>query len=267
MKENKVILITGASAGIGKQTAMYLAKRGYTVYGGSRTRPSEMEFKWVELDVTNEDSVQRAVQGIIDQEGRIDVLVNNAGLGIIGPLEETSQALIARVFETNVFGLLRVTRAVLPAFRKQKTGLVINISSIAAETGLPFRGIYSASKAAVQRITESLSMEVRPFDIKVCSILPGDVASAINSNRLVADVSDELPYKDNFDRIHAQVNEEVSHAQDPLSIAVVVEKIIKTPHPHLHYAVGPFLQKFSITLKKFLPPRIYERIILKFYGL
>ncbi len=267
MTTAKVVLVTGASSGIGRSVATYLRERGYLVFGGSRSRPEACPFRWVQLDVTSDESVKAAIGEILSQAGRIDVLINNAGLGIIGPLEETSMDLTRQAFGTNVFGLLRVTGEVLPVMRAQGSGTIINISSIAAETGLPFRGIYSATKAAVERITETLSMEVKPFHIRVCSVLPGDVASSINQNRLVAAASSGLPYKNDFDRIHAQVNREVSGAQDPLTIARVLGQIICSPHPKLHYAVGPFLQKFSITLKKILPQRLYERIILKFYGL
>ncbi|MPR32784.1 SDR family oxidoreductase [Salmonirosea aquatica] len=264
---SKVILITGASSGIGHSAAEYLSGLGYRVFGSSRTQPQEAHFEWVCMDVTSEDSVREAVEEVLERAGRLDVLINNAGLGIVGPLEETTDELIYQVFNTNVMGALRICRRVIPIFRKQGHGLILNISSIAAEIGLPFRGIYSATKASLDALTESLSMELKEFNIHVCSLLPGDIATSINQNRLVASLQKNSVYAHNFAKVHRQIKEEVSNADKPIVIAKAIARIIETPSPRLHYTVGPILQKTAIWLRILLPQRFFERLLMLFYGM
>lgn len=263
----KVILITGASSGIGRSMAEYLTEQGHNVYGTSRSRPEGATFKWVCLDVTSEESVHQAVQKVLAEAGTIDVLINNAGLGLAGPLEETSDELICKAFNTNVMGMLRLCRATIPIFRKQRRGLIINISSIAATTGLPFRGIYGATKASLQILTESLSMELKDFNIQVCSVMSGDIATNINQNRLIVDLAPDSVYAHNFPKVHQQINEEVSSAAHPITIAKAVARIIDSPRPKLHYVVGPFVQKSSIWIRRLVPQRFFERMMMWFYGM
>ncbi len=254
--------------GIGRSLAEYFSKQGHRVYGTSRKPLAEaVSFQVLTMDVTDEHSVQSAVSQIIEAEGRLDVVINNAGLGIIGALEEVPDTMIHQVFETNVWGLLRVCRAVLPQMRKQHNGLIVNVSSVAATMGLPYRGIYSASKAAVEVLTESLSMEVQPFGIRVCSVLPAEVKTSINTNRLVADVNDSSPYQSAIEAMNVKVKAAINSAADPMYIVKTIEQIINSPSPKLHYVKGPFLQKISILLKKILPDRVFERILKKHYGL
>jgi NAD(P)-dependent dehydrogenase (short-subunit alcohol dehydrogenase family) len=263
-----VILITGASSGIGRSTAEYLTSKGHTVYGTIRKPLTEsVIFKTVTMDVSDATSIQRAVNEILNNESRIDILINNAGLGMIAAVEEASEDMIQKLFDTNVWGLIRVCKAVLPTMRQQRKGLIINISSIAGTMGLPFRGLYSASKAAVEVLTESLSLETRPFGIAVCSVLPGDVRTNINQNRMVGESGAESPYFDIVTAMNTKVNEEVGKAEDPLYIARTIEKIIASTNPKLHYVAGPPLQKLSIWLKRLLPDRLYEQILAKHYGL
>ncbi len=263
----KVILITGASSGIGKSTAEFLTAKGYRVFGASRKKPEHSNFEWICMDVTREDMVKSAIDQILEKAGRIDVLVNNAGLGIVGPLEETTDELIYKVFNTNVMGVLRVCRTIIPIFREQGGGLIINISSIAAEMGLPYRGIYCATKASLEILTESLSMELKEFKIKVCSILPGDTSTSINQNRLVAQPRNSSVYAKTFFHIQRQINQEVSEAPPPTAIARTVAMIVEKENPRLHYTVGPVLQKAAIMLHSILPQRIFERMLMRFYGM
>lgn len=264
---SKVVLITGTSSGIGRSTAEYLSGLGHRVFGASRTRPREANFEWVKMDVTNQESVREAVGQVLERVGRIDVLINNAGLGIVGPLEETTDELICQVFNTNVMGFLRVSRAVIPIFRKQKQGKIITISSIAGEMGLPFRGVYSATKASIEALTESLSMELMEFNIQVCSLLPGDIATSINQNRLVVELKPDSVYASSFAKIHRQINEEVSNADKPIVIARAIAHIIEAPRARLHYTVGPFLQKAAIWMRILLPQRFFERLLMRFYDM
>lgn len=264
----KVILITGASTGIGRATADSLAQAGYRVYGTSRYPFREaVAFQTLILDVNNEASIQLAVSQLLQRESRIDVLINNAGLGIIGALEEIPEDMIQRVFDTNVWGLLRVCRAVLPAMRHQGDGLIINVGSIAGRMGLPFRGIYSASKAAVEILTETLNIELKPFGVRACSVLPGDVRTNINATRLVALNQNGSPYRPYVEDMNTKVNAEVSNAADPIYIAKTIEKIINTSSPEIHYIAGPFLQRASLWLKRFLPSRVFEYLLRENYGM
>ena len=264
----KVILITGASTGIGRATAEYLTQAGYRVYGTSRHPFKEIvAFQTLILDVNDEVSVQSAVSQLLQRESRIDILINNAGLGIIGALEEVPQDMIQRVFDTNVWGLLRVCRAVLPAMRHQGNGLIINVGSIAGRMGLPFRGIYSASKAAVEMLTETLNIELKPFGIRACSVLPGDVRTNINETRLVAVNQNGSPYRRSVEEMNVKVNAEVSNAAEPIYIAKTIEKIITASSPKIHYVAGPFLQRASLWLKRFLPSRVFEYLVRENYGM
>ena len=265
--DTKVVIVTGASSGIGFRTASYLSSKGYTVFGASRSLVQTDLFEWIKMDVTSEESVKNAIDYVWNKMGRIDVIINNAGLGLVGPLEETTNDFVERIFKTNVVGVISVARVVMPYLRQQKSGLIINISSIAAAMGLPYRGIYSASKAAVEIITEALSIEVKNQGITVCSVLPGDIATSINQNRLVVPLSETSIYKQEFDRIQKQIKKEVSTAHDPLMIAEAIGKIIESKRPKLHYKVGPFFQRITGALKIILPQRWFERLLMKFYGI
>ena len=171
----KVVLITGASSGIGKVTAQHLAGLGYRVYGtsrkaenGNRTFSDENSNGFIEmvnLDVCDNQSAKKAVEYVIEQEGRIDVLINNAGFGISGAIEETTEEEALAQFNTNFFGMHRMCRNVLPIMRKQKKGLIINIGSVAGQFSIPYQSMYSASKYAMESYTESLRMEVRDWGI------------------------------------------------------------------------------------------------------
>ncbi|MEN7548228.1 SDR family oxidoreductase [Rapidithrix thailandica] len=269
MSDNKVVFITGASSGIGRSIAMYLHQKGLKVYGTTRKtpQPGQEVFPLVQMDVNNEASVHTAIQKVIEKEGRLDVLINNAGLGIAGALEDTPIEKVEQVFDTNVYGILRTCQTVLPYMRQQHSGLIINISSIAAQMGLPFRGIYSASKAAVEALTETLSMEVKPFGIQICSIQPGDFNTNINQNRVVAESPENSPYKTQFEKIHQQIHKEVQHAGDPQQVAKQAYQIIQSRQPQLTYMVGKPLQKLSTQVKKLVSGRLFEKILLKHYGL
>jgi NAD(P)-dependent dehydrogenase (short-subunit alcohol dehydrogenase family) len=265
---SKIILITGASMGIGLSVAEHFTQLGHRVYGTSRKPMTEdVSFTLLTMDVMSEESVQMAVNQIIEKEGRIDIVINNAGLGIVAALEEVPESKIQQVFETNVWGTLRVCKAVLPQMRKQGSGLIINVSSVAGTMGLPFRGIYSASKAAVEVLTESLSMEVQPFGIKVCSILPSEVKTNINANRLTEISNQNSPYQTVIETMNEKVNAAIDSAADPMYIVRAIEKIVNSPSPKLHYVEGPALQKMSIWLKRLLPDRMFEGILKKHYGL
>lgn len=264
----KVILITGASSGIGKITAEYLASNGYVVYGTSR-KPKEqgLNFKLLALDVRNKKSIDLAVAEVIKNEGRIDVLINNAGMGITGPIEDTPTDEMRQVFETNFFGAIEVMKSVLPIMRDQKEGLIINVTSIAGYMGLPFRGIYSATKGALEIVSEAVSMEVQNFGIKVCNVAPGDFATNIASGRYHTPVYDESAYKDMYQKNLDLMDSHVDEGNDPVDMAKAIKNIIRDSNPKVHYKVGAMMQKFSIVLKRILPDRMYEKLLMNHYGM
>lgn len=264
----KVVIITGASAGMGAVTAKHLSDRGFQVYGASRraqTGQKNSHFTELKMDVADEQSVADAVAYVMREAGRIDVLVNNAGISLIGSIEDTSNAEAKGVFETNVFGLMNVCRAVLPHMREASSGRIINISSIAGVMGLPYRGIYSASKAAVIAITEAMSAELKEFGIVVSAILPGDFKTSINEHRKVVEGAAESAYREQTTALSDLVTEEVATSADPILIAQAVEKMISQPNPSLIRMVGAPLQKLSTKLHFLLPGRWFERIIRSHY--
>ncbi len=267
---SKVILITGGSSGIGKSVATFLSEKGYIVYGTSRN-PNKIKetlsFKLIELDVTNLNSIKNAVNAIIKKEGKLDVLINNAGVGITGPIEETPDVEIKKAFQTNVFGPIDVIKAVLPQMRVQNFGLVINITSIAGYMGLPYRGVYSATKGTLELITEALRMEVKDFNIQMTNVAPGDFATNIASGRYHSPVLDKSPYKSPYGNTLNLMNDHVDEGGDPIEMARVIFKIINTKRPKIHYKVGAFMQKFSVTLKRILPDKVYEQLLLNHYKL
>ncbi|MDB5232728.1 MAG: oxidoreductase [Chitinophagaceae bacterium] len=262
----KTILITGASTGLGETIGNYLSKKGHTVYGTSRTIEGQARpFHTLNMDVGNKESIDKAVQQIIAAHGRIDVLINNAGLGIASPIETVSIEDLQNVFDTNVTGIVRTCQSVLPHMREKKSGLIINISSIAAETGLPYRGIYSATKAAVERITEAMRIELAPFNIHICSVQPGGTKTDINKNRLKVTLPEDNVYKENFERTYELINKSVSNGLEPEIFAVLIDQIINSSKVKACYRVGKPVEKISVLLKKFLPATMYENMVKNHY--
>ena len=265
----KVVLVTGASSGIGKKVAEYLSEKGFVVYGTSRnpTITESITYELIPLDVTDSELITKAVNFVVEMEGQIDILINNAGKGITGPIEELSMEEIKANFDTNFFGLINLTQAVLPQMRHQKSGLIINISSIAGYIGLPYRGVYSASKSAVSIMTEALSTEVKQFGINIVDVAPGDFITNIAAGRFHAPVLDHSAYKNDYSKVLKQMNDEVATGLKTLVIAKAIYKIINKKNPKLHYKIGKPMQKFSIVLKRILPDRIYEKLIMNHYKL
>jgi len=212
-------------------------------------------------------TISNAVNEVISIEGRLDVLINNAGMGITGPIEETPTNEMRNVFNTNLFGAIDVMKAVLPQMRLQKSGLIINVTSIAGYMGLPFRGVYSATKGALEIVTEAIRMEVKSFGIEVTNVAPGDFATNIASGRYHTPVFENSPYKEAYQSNLNLMDTHVDSGSDPIEMAKAIYKIMNTPKPKIHYKVGDFMQKFSILLKKILPDTIYEKMLMNHYKL
>lgn len=264
----KVVLITGGSSGIGKSIGEYLSDKGYIVYGTSRN-PSKLKdfnaFMLLALDVADVSSIQSAVEIIKKKHGRIDVLINNAGAGITGPVEEIPEEEILKNFTTNYFGPINVTKAVLSLMRNQKEGLIINITSIAGYMGLPYRGVYSASKAALEITTEAWRMELKEFNIKMTNVAPGDFATNIAAGRYHAPIKKDSPYNKGYSKTLDLMNSHVDSGKDPLMMAKAVYHVMQQENPRVHYKVGEFMQKFSIVLKRILPDKMYEKLLMNHY--
>ncbi|MBC2845399.1 SDR family oxidoreductase [Winogradskyella flava] len=266
---SKVVLITGGSSGIGKSIGEFLQNKGFKVYGTSRIPNNypDSKFPIVALDVTRAETISECILEVLDKESKIDVLINNAGAGITGPIEEIPDTEIKRNFETNFFGPINVIKAVLPSMRQQNSGLVINITSIAGYMGLPFRGVYSASKGALELITEAFRMELKDFNIEMTNVAPGDFATNIAAGRYHAPVLEDSPYKKKYGKSLQMMNEHVDSGSDPKQMAEAIFKVIQTEKPKVHYKVGVFMQKLSIVLKRILPDKVYERLLMNHYKL
>ena len=266
---SKVVLITGGSSGIGKSIGEYLTEKGFSVYGTSRNpeRYTESKFPILQLDVKNIETIQQTITTIIKKEGRLDVVINNAGAGITGAIEEIPESEIKANFETNFFGPINVIKAVLPQMRKQQSGLIINITSIAGYMGLPYRGIYSASKGALELLTEAFRMELKDFNIKMTNIAPGDFATNIAAGRYHTPLLEHSPYKKPYGNTLELMNAHVDGGSNPNMMAHAVLKVINTKNPKTHYKVGAFMQKFSIVLKRILPDSVYEKLLINHYKL
>ena len=246
------VLITGCSSGFGLLTALHFARKGDTVYASMRNtaKSGELEqakqaeslpIEVVQLDVTDDQSVESAVRQVIDAAGRIDVLVNNAGIGAHGPIEETDDDEAKEIFETNFFGALRVTRAVVPKMREQRSGTIVNVSSLAGRVVAPYGGIYSASKYALEAASEALYYELHPFGVRVLLIEPGGFETAIEVGRRVArHFTEGSPYLDLEQRFEQSLTRLPGGGErgDPQVVAEAIYDAVHTDQPKLRYLVG-----------------------------
>jgi NAD(P)-dependent dehydrogenase (short-subunit alcohol dehydrogenase family) len=265
LKENKrVVLITGASSGIGLACATYLAERGFRVYGTSRrSSPESSAVTMLTADITDDRSVAGVVATVLDREGRLDIVVNNAGMGIAGPVEDTSIEEAKGQLEVNFFGAFRVCRAALPAMRSRGSGYIVNIGSIGGLIAIPYQGMYSASKFALEGLSETLRMEVRPFGIRVVIIEPGDHKTGITQNRQVT----QSTYGKSFEAALARTAHDEQSGPGPEQIARLLYRIVNQSNPRLRYTVGPVAQRVAVWLKRLLPNGVVEFGVRRYFGL
>lgn len=267
---SQVILVTGALSGLGKSIATHLHAMGHTVYGTTRNFKKYTDlpsFHLLELDLNNKESIDKAVALLKEKEGKVDVLINNAGVGIAGPIEETNLDEIRNNFEINFFKPLYIIQQILPIMRASSSGIIINITSIAGHMGLPFRGVYSASKSALSILTEALRLETVGQGIRIMTLAPGDYATDIASRRYHAPVIENSPYQQAYQHSLDMMNKHISTGNNPIEIAHKVAKLLNIQAPKPHYAAGSFLQKFSLVLKRILPQKTYEKILKNHYRL
>jgi NADP-dependent 3-hydroxy acid dehydrogenase YdfG len=266
----KVILITGVSSGFGKQTAELLANKGHTVYGTVR-RDVEISssVNGLKLDLTNNDSIKQAVQIVFQKEGRIDILINNAGMHTGGPVETSAIENIKLQMDTNFLGMVNLIREILPIMRKQGGGTIINFSSIGGLMGLPFQAFYSAGKFAIEGFSEALRMEVKKFNIKVVLINPGDFHTNNSANRrnflAPSDITD--PYHGQFEKSLAIIEKDEANGWEPIVLSGKIVKIVECKNPRQRYIIASFEQKLAVALKYILPGKWFRKILEDHYGL
>lgn len=257
-----VVLITGASSGFGRATAERLAKRGLRVFGTSRHPDSAgLGYEMVAMDVDEDTSVSDGVAAVIQAAGRIDVVVNNAGVVMAGSIEDTTIEEAKQQIETNLFGVVRVTRAVIPQMRAQGGGKIINMSSIGGLISLPFQAFYCVSKFGVEAFTEALRMELRPFNIKVCCIEPGDFKTEMTDKRILVAAADSAAYGAQMRKSVESYAADERNGSDPAMVASLVERLIDTNDPKPRYMVGTLEQKAGGVLKRLIGSRLFERVM------
>ena len=267
--EQKVVLITGTAYGIGKSTAELLIDKGHIVYGGDILVEENLYLNDIggtalEMDVTNQKHIDKAVNQIISEQGRVDVLVNNAGLGVYGAIEDVSMEDIYYQYDVNLFGLARVTKAVLPYMREKESGLIINISSVLGETYGPLAGWYLSTKHALEGWSDALRVELKEFDIDVVVVQPG----AINTNFSNVTKTYIDKYRENsaYQHLYGEPitdtgNEVLSNQSDPIVIAKVINKAMNARNPKTRYAAGAY-SKIGIFLRKIMTDKMFDRFIL-----
>jgi len=264
----KVILITGISSGFGKQTAGQLAARGHTVYGTVRRDcEASSQVNVLRMDLTDIISVKKAVETVVAKEGRIDMLINNAGMHTGGPAETIPPEYIKLQMDTNFFGMAMLTKEVLPVMRKQGGGTIINFSSIGGLMGLPFQAYYSAAKFATEGFSEALRLEVKPFNIKVVLINPGDFNTSNTANRrkFLAQTGPEDPYHDQFTRTLSIIENCETNGLPPEILARKMVTIVECRNPKQRYVIASFDQRLSVVIKKIIPGKWFMSILGSYY--
>jgi NAD(P)-dependent dehydrogenase (short-subunit alcohol dehydrogenase family) len=266
----KVILITGISSGFGKKTAELLVNQGHIVYGTVRKdAESATGVNVIKMDLTDPASINRAVETVIHKEGKIDVLINNAGMHTGGPIETSPIENIRLQMDTNFLGMVILTKAVLPAMRKNQSGLIINFSSIGGLMGLPFQAFYSASKFAIEGFSEALRMELKQFKIKVVLINPGDFHTNNSANRrnYLAPTGISDPYELQFSKTLAKIEKDEAGGGTPEVLARKIAGIVECKNPKQRYIIASIEQKLSVFLKTILPGFMFRKIIEDYYGI
>ena len=261
--KNQTALVTGVSSGIGREIAQLLAERGARVFGTVRDPKSANPIRGVEMvrmDVTDDVSVNEAVQSVVQKAGPIQILVNNAGYSLMGSLEETSLDEARQQFETNFFGVLRVTNAVLPMMRQAGYGRIVNISSVVGFIPAPYMGIYTASKHAVEGYTETLDHEVREFGVRAVLIEPAYTKSKISHNEKTARIALK-EYAVQRQRMREVVQKGVTHGDEPRMVAEAVWRAVTVNSPRLRYPVGKGV--LLSRLRRFVPTSMFDRAIRK----
>lgn len=260
----QVVVITGASSGIGLCTGSLFADKGYTVYSLSRSCPPDSRLFHIPADVSDESSVESAVAEVIRRESRIDILINNAGFGISGAAEATLLDDAKRQFDINFFGMFLCIKHVLPHMRSAGKGRIINVSSVAAVLPVPYQSFYSCAKSAVNAFSLSLANEVKPFGISVTAVMPGDIKTGFTNARKKNDSINEA-YKEREERAVSRMEKDEQNGMEPKTVAACIYKAAVKKHPRPLYTVG-LQYKALVALSKILPVSVVNKIEGKMYS-
>ncbi len=266
-RSNKTTLVTGVSSGIGREIAQLLAERGARVFGTVRNPESAGSIRGVELvrmDVTDDSSVSEAVQSIVQNAGPVHFLINNAGYSFMGALEETSVEEARQQFETNLFGVLRVTNAVLPGMRQLGDARIVNISSVLGFLPAPYLGIYAASKHALEEYTETLDHEIRQFGVRALLVEPAYTRTNLSGNTKSARVTLDA-YADERTRVTAATLQNIERGDDPRLVAEAVWNALTAKSPRLRYPVGKAVALSR--LRRFVPAGMFDKSFRKQFQL
>lgn len=266
---SKVVFITGISSGFGKHTSVYLAQKGFKVYGVSRKAiEHDPRVTVFNFDITDQPAVQNAINTVIQKEGRIDVLINNAGMHTGGSIEDAPYEDVKLQMETNFWGFVHTIKAVLPTMRQQRSGKIINISSIGGLMGLPFQGFYSATKFAIEGMSETLRMELKQFNIKVVLINPGDFHTNNTASRKNVFTSGAgNAYEAQFKKTLSVIEKDENGGWNPEVLARKLYKVIESKRPCHRYVVASFEQKLAVVLKFILPGSWFFKLLEDHYGI
>lgn len=263
-----VVLVTGISSGFGLETARLLSQEGHTVYGTVRRDVEPLAgVHYLKVDVRDRVAVQEAVRQLIEKEGRIDVLVNNAGMGIGGPVEFATEEEIREQMDANFMGLVHFVTAVLPFMRKQGAGKIVALSSIGGVMGLPFQGFYSASKFAIEGYCEALRLETQQFGIQVVVMRPGDFSTGFTASRKKTGNEEAMRVYRTYAESMGKVEHDESRGLKPQVLARKISQVIRKKNPRHGYVVASLEQRLSVLLKRILPARWFAKILGSYYRL
>ena len=261
----KVAIVTGGTSGIGRATALALQECGYTVYELSRRAEGMPDIRHIVADITKEETLQAAVEQVLAVEGRLDLVVNNAGFGISGAIEFTDTQEAQRLFDTLFFGMVRMNRCVIPLMRQQGHGRIVNISSVAAPVPIPFQAYYSAGKAAINAYTMALANELRPFGVTVCAVMPGDIKTGFTAARHKIIDGDDI-YQGRIGRSVQRMEHDEQTGMDPAKAGAYIAKVaLRERSHHPLYAIRADY-KFFVFLSKILPAQALNRLIYAIYA-
>lgn len=260
----KIVLLTGASSGLGYDLAKYLTNKGYKVYGISRSSFNLEGVVHLKADITNLEEINKVVDQVITLEGKIDVLINNAGMGISGSIEGTNLLELKKMFDVNFFGTFSVVKTVLPFMREQGYGKILNVGSVAGEFAIPFQTFYSTTKSALKTFSEGLANEVSPYGINVSTILPGDIKTNFTNNR-VKNNNELETYKIRVDKSIALMEKDEQNGMTTTYASKVIYKLLKRKRMPLVKTIGK-KYKVLVFLKRLLPTKLVNKLVGKIYG-
>lgn len=264
MEEKRVVVVTGASSGIGRVVAQYFYKQGDIVYGLSRNKKDEPYFMQIACDITSDEDVKNAIEFVIKKEKKIDILINNAGMGISGSIENQNMDDIKKIFDVNFFGAVRVTQAVLPYMRSAGGGKIINTSSLAGFIPIPFQSFYSATKSSLDIWAKALRLETKPFNISICNVVLGDTKTNFTSSRQKSPTDIGTDYEEIVDKSIKKMEKDEQNGKSPLEVAKVMYKLSKKKKMPPTKVVG-FGYKTLSFLAKILPQKFMLFVVSKLY--